>query len=340
MKALSLPALSRHVATARLSAVCSPLLSAALSLAAIAFPLALSAQPVTPAPQPQPLAAPLAAAPYMEEVPFITSPDNVTQEMLRLAQVRAGDHVIDLGSGDGRIVILAAKLHGATGLGVEIVPELVERSIRYAREAGVADKVSFKIQDLFQTDLSAASVITMYLLPDVNLALRPRLLALKPGTRIVSHDWDMGDWKPDQTTEVPVPNKAVGLARSSKIHTWMVPAQIDGAWCGTGALSGWSLRVTQRFQEVVMQLASPQARWRLQGRLSGAALRTAEDLAATNTSSARLPAARWQIQGHGQGHGPSQTLRLQGFDTPASGPSAMPAGSVFQRQGTDGSCRR
>jgi SAM-dependent methyltransferase len=169
------------------------------------------------------LAASAVHAQAGEEVPFITSPDNVTLEMLRLANVGPGDHVIDLGSGDGRIVILAAKRFGATGLGVEIDPRLVEESRRNAREAGVADRVEFREQDLFQTDLGKATVITMYLLPEVNLQLRPRLQALKPGTRIVSHDWDLGDWKPDQTSLVPVPDKQVGLEKSSRVHLWVVP---------------------------------------------------------------------------------------------------------------------
>ena len=166
---------------------------------------------------------PAAAQPSLtEEVPFITSPDNVTLEMLRIANVRAGDHLIDLGSGDGRIVILAAKRFGATGLGVEIDPELVARSQRAAKEAGVADRVEFRVQDLFATDLSKATVVTMYLLPEFNMRLRPSLQALKPGTRVVSHDWDMGDWQPDRTTVLPVPDKAVGREKSSKVHLWTV----------------------------------------------------------------------------------------------------------------------
>ena len=151
-----------------------------------------------------------------EDVPFITSPDNVTLEMLRIANVGASDHVIDLGSGDGRIVILAAKRFGASGLGVEIVPDLVERSVKSARDAGVAPRVEFKVQDLFQTDLAPATVVTMYLLTEVNLQLRPALLALKPGVRVVSHDWDMGDWIPDQTTVLQVPDKKVGMEKSSR----------------------------------------------------------------------------------------------------------------------------
>ncbi|MBK7661603.1 MAG: class I SAM-dependent methyltransferase [Betaproteobacteria bacterium] len=148
-----------------------------------------------------------------EEVPFITTPDEVTVTMLRMAAVTPRDFVIDLGSGDGRIVITAARRYGARGLGVEIVPDLVEKSRESAKRAGVADRALFREQDLFKTDLTAASVITMYLLPEVNLQLRPALLALRPGTRIVSHDWDMGDWKPDRTETIDVPDKAIGLEK-------------------------------------------------------------------------------------------------------------------------------
>ena len=183
-----------------------------------------------------------------DEVPFITSPDNVTLEMLTMAGVKRTDHVLDLGSGDGRIVILAAKRFGATGLGVEIDPSLVRVSIAHAQAAGVAQRAEFREQDLFKTDLSGATVITMYLLPEVNMQLRPSLLALKPGTRLVSHDWDMGDWTPDRTTVLPVPDKKVGREKSSKVHLWVVPARVQGVWCGTGTLLGAALRVTQKFQ--------------------------------------------------------------------------------------------
>jgi hypothetical protein len=205
----------------------------------------------------------------IEEVPFITSPDNVTLEMLRMANVGPGDHVIDLGSGDGRIVITAARRFGATGLGVEIVPDLVRQSLRNAREAGVAERVDFREQDLFKTDLSAATVITMYLLPEVNLQLRPSLLALKPGTRVVSHDWDMGDWKPDQTSIVAVPDKKVGLEKSSKIHLWVVPARVEGLWCGHRLIGGGTLELTQKYQEVDGRLSRRGQVRQGQGRLQG-----------------------------------------------------------------------
>lgn len=210
------------------------------------------------------------------EVPFITSPDNVTLEMLRIAGVRAGDHVIDLGSGDGRIVILAARRFGATGLGVEIDPSLVARSQSSARDAGVADRVQFRVEDLFSTDLSRATVITMYLLPEFNLRLRPSVLALKPGTRIVSHDWDMGDWQPDQTTVLSVPDKVVGREKSSKVHLWIVPAPVQGLWCGAAALRGRSLDLAQRYQVVSGTLADRGRPRSVEGRLRGSTLDVAD----------------------------------------------------------------
>jgi SAM-dependent methyltransferase len=204
-----------------------------------------------------------------EEVPFVTSPDNVTLEMLRLADVGPRDHVIDLGSGDGRIVILAAKRFGASGLGVEIVPDLVRQSLRSARDAGVADRVDFREQDLFQTDLTPATVVTMYLLPEVNLQLRPTLLALRPGTRVVSHDWDMGDWWPDRTTILQVPDKVVGLEKSSKVYLWVVPAKVDGLWCAGGA----SMQVTQKYQQVDARIMDRGAELALTGLVTGNTMR-------------------------------------------------------------------
>lgn len=222
-----------------------------------------------------------------EEVPFITSPDNVTLEMLRMADVRAGDHVIDLGSGDGRIVILAARRFGATGVGVEIDPYLVARSQRAAVEAGVAGSVQFRVEDLFTTDLSPATVITMYLLPEFNLRLRPSLLSLRPGTRIVSHDWDMGDWQPDQSTVVPVPEKAVGLEKASKVHLWVVPARVQGLWCGTGLLRGSAMTLSQRHQEVGGTLSYRHRSRAIAGRMLGASL---------NVSNGRGAELRLEVQ--------------------------------------------
>ncbi|MEO8136933.1 MAG: class I SAM-dependent methyltransferase [Betaproteobacteria bacterium] len=175
----------------------------------------------------------------------MTTPDNVVRSMLDMAGVTARDFVLDLGSGDGRIVITAALRYGARGMGVEIDPALVAQSNENARKAGVADRAKFAEQDLFATDLSRASVITMYLLPDVNLQLRPALLKLAPGTRIVSHDWNMGDWEPDRKVVVDVPDKKLGLKKESTLLFWKIPAMVEGNWA-----SGKRLRMEfrQRYQ--------------------------------------------------------------------------------------------
>jgi SAM-dependent methyltransferase len=217
------------------------------------------------------LAQPLAA--HAEgDVPFVVTPDNVTLAMLELAQVGPQDFVLDLGSGDGRIVILAARRFGASGLGVEIVPELVERSRRNAQLAGVAERARFAEQDLFKTDLSAATVVTMYLLQEVNLQLRPALLALRPGTRVVSHDWDMGDWRPDRSLTVEAPDKPVGKDKRSRLHLWVVPVRATGAWCGTGTWRGAQLQLAQRHQIFDATLSLGNAARLLAGRIDGTRL--------------------------------------------------------------------
>lgn len=181
-----------------------------------------------------------------DEVPFITTPDAVTLAMLELAGVKPSDRLVDLGSGDGRIVITAAKRFGARGLGVEIVPELVAKSRANAQAAGVADRAEFREGDLFALDLASYSVVTMYLLPQVNLQLRDRLFALAPGTRIVSHDWDLGDWRPDRSLRVEAPDKTIGRDKASTVHLWVVPARLSGWWCGTDV----GVLVRQHYQQV------------------------------------------------------------------------------------------
>jgi hypothetical protein len=210
-----------------------------------------------------------------DEVPYVQTPQNVVDAMLDIAGVRGSDFLIDLGSGDGRIVITAAKKFGTRGVGIDYDPYLVERSTRLAREAGVAERVTFVKKDIFDTDLAPASVITMYLLPEVNLALRPRLLAtLKPGTRIVSHDWDMGDWRPDRSLTVDAPDKPVGREKLSRLHLWVVPAHAGGAWCGTGLNHGTRLRLTQKYQAFDATLAVGNSARHLAGRIEGARLRS------------------------------------------------------------------
>jgi SAM-dependent methyltransferase len=169
--------------------------------------------------------------------------------MLRMAEVGPGDTLIDLGSGDGRIVIEAAK-RGARGLGVDLDPSLVKLAIENARKAGVADRARFETRDIFETDLSGASVVAFYLLPDFNAKLMPRLLKLKPGTRIVSHDGGIGAWPPDEKLEMRTPEKSVGLGGLSKVELWIVPADAAGRWTSDlGAHGGpWRFQIAQQFQ--------------------------------------------------------------------------------------------
>jgi len=165
------------------------------------------------------------------DTPYVPTPQVVVDRMLDMAQLKSGETVIDLGSGDGRIMIEAARKYGARGFGVEIDPKLVKISNERALKAGVTDRVKFLQQDLFKTDFHEANVLTLYLLPDVNLALRPKILAeLKPGSRVVSHDYGMGDWHPDAEETIPAPDKKVGARKESQVFMWTVPANVDGEW--------------------------------------------------------------------------------------------------------------
>src|SRR3954463_2316565 len=190
-------------------------------------------------------------------VPYVQTPMEIVERMLRMAEVHTGDYVIDLGSGDGRIVVEAAK-RGARCLGVDLDPNLVNLATRNAQQARVGDKARFEVRDIFETDLSRASVVTMYLLPDFNAKLLPRLLALKPGTRIVSHDGGIGDWPADETLEMKTPEKPVGIGGNSKVELWIVPGKAAGAWSSDlGAHGGvWRMRVAQRYQVLEVQVAA------------------------------------------------------------------------------------
>ncbi len=164
------------------------------------------------------------------DVPYVPTPANVVDAMLKLAGVGPRDFVIDLGSGDGRIVIAAAKQHGAHGFGVDIDQDLVSTARAEARRQGVAGRAQFRTENLFITDISRATVVTMYLYPRLMIQLRPRLFeALKPGSRIVSHDFDMEGWRPDARVTVPVPDKPYGPP-SSEVYLWVIPANAAGTW--------------------------------------------------------------------------------------------------------------
>lgn len=181
------------------------------------------------------------------DVPFVPTEEPVVKAMLDMAEVGAGDVVYDLGSGDGRIVVSAALDYGAQAVGVEIDGGRVALAEQYAIQMGVEHRVCFLQDDLFEVDFSPATVVTMYLLHTVNLDMRPRLLEeLQPGTRIVSHAFDMGDWKPDRRA------RAGGIS----IYLWIVPARIGGTWCWTTA-QGQRYRMTleQRYQHLSGEVA-------------------------------------------------------------------------------------
>ena len=163
--------------------------------------------------------------------PYVVTPDAVVERMLYLAQPKKGERLVDLGSGDGRIVIEAAKRFGARGLGVDIDPRLVKLATENAQRAGVESLTSFEVRDLFETDLRGVGVVTMYLLPEVNLKLLPRLIdQLKPGARIVSHDYDLGPWPFDEMIELALAEKMVGPVGRSRVFLWVVPADARGRW--------------------------------------------------------------------------------------------------------------
>lgn len=220
----------------------------------------------------------LAAQAAEPRVPYVPTPQEVVERMLEIAKVASSDYLIDLGSGDGRIVVTAAKKYGTRGFGVDINPERIREANENAKAAGVLDKVAFYQRDLFATDLSNASVITMYLLPRVNLELRPKLLDLKPGTRIVSHDFSMEDWKPDAHVKMQVKEKYGASGGTSDIYFWVIPAKIAGTWQWDLAIGGksypYQASLAQKFQEITGAAKAASGEARLQNaRLRGERIR-------------------------------------------------------------------
>lgn len=202
------------------------------------------------------------SAPPRLDAPYVASDTEVVDAMLSLAQLRPDDNVIDLGSGDGRILIAAARSNGAHGLGVDIDPARIEEAKRNARAAGVTGLVSFRRQDLFQTPLQEADVLTLYLTAEVNLRLRPRILSqMRPGTRVVSNEFDMGDWHYDERRRVGRTN----------IFLWIVPARVDGSWTLTDNGRTVPLTIEQSFQRF-LGTAGEDGRIE-QGRLQGTRIR-------------------------------------------------------------------
>lgn len=199
-----------------------------------------------------PALSPAAEQHAFADVPYVPTPDAVVEAMLKLAAIGPRDFVVDLGSGDGRLVIAAAKKLGARGFGVEIDGALVAKARDEAQRQGVADRVQFLEQNLFITDFGRATAMTLYLYPQLLMRLRPKFFNdLKPGTRIVSHDFDMEDWRPDGQVTVPVPGKPYGPPRS-EVYLWIVPANAAGAWHWQLPANGipieYELGLTQTFQ--------------------------------------------------------------------------------------------
>ena len=181
------------------------------------------------------------------QVPFITTPEEVVERMLELAGTRADDLVVDLGSGDGRIVIIAARKFGARGLGIELDQRLVEKSRANARAAGVADRVSFVQGDVLTADISKASVVTVYLLPGLIGQLQQRFTGeLRPGTRIVSHAFGMTGWTPDRSGMIRLSKAHRGQGDESRLFLWVVPADVRGLWQGDGK----RFRIEQDYQKI------------------------------------------------------------------------------------------
>lgn len=179
-----------------------------------------------------------------KDVIWVPTPDEVVDRMLNMAQTKAEDYVIDLGAGDGKIAIAAAKKFGARSLGIEYNPLMVKLAQSNAKAAGVLGKAQFVQGDIFVTDFTQATVLTLYLLPVLNMKLRPQILALRPGTRVVAHAFNMEDWEPDETSDVD----------GRRVFFWIVPARVSGRWAlelfGDGGSEKVGVRLDQRFQKI------------------------------------------------------------------------------------------
>ncbi|MCL2075450.1 MAG: methyltransferase domain-containing protein [Betaproteobacteria bacterium] len=193
-----------------------------------------------------------------KDVVWVPTPQALVDSMLDMAKVTSSDYVIDLGSGDGRLVITAAK-RGATALGIEYNPDLVELARRAAMKEGVGARATFKKADIFESDFSQATVITLFLLSSLNLQLRPTILDMKPGTRVVSNSFDMGEWEPDQTKTLEEPSAW------HTAHLWIVPAKVDGTW----KLDDGQISFVQTFQNVAGTMTIGGEIMELTGKLDG-----------------------------------------------------------------------
>jgi SAM-dependent methyltransferase len=240
------------------------------------------------------------------DVEYVPTPHKVVGEMLQLLAVKPSDIVYDLGCGDGRVVITAAKRYKARGVGIDIDPQRIRESRANARRAGVANRVKFLQQDLFETDIREASVIALYLLPDLNRKLRPKLLsALRPGTRVASHDFDMGNWHPDKVIYVN------GPAYEHTVYYWVIPANVDGAWqmsvpSPTGERR-YLLRIQQQYQEVRGTMNAEG-----EAILISNAILTGDHLRFTATTGIRGEEVRMSFDGHVSNDAMRGSVEVQG----------------------------
>ena len=222
-----------------------------------------------------------------EEVPYVQTPLLLVRRMLQMAEVTPRDVLWDLGSGDGRIVIAAAKDFGARAVGYEIDPVLIRESRVLARKAGVASKTQFLERDLFELAFSQPSVVTLYLLPEYNAKLKPLLLAqMRPGSRVVSHEWDMGDWLADETLLFPAPDKPHGTKKEYRVMLWVIPALASGRWRITLAnrREAVEIAIEQHYQAVTATANRGKVLW---SSLRGNALSVAW----------QVGSARWLLRG-------------------------------------------
>lgn len=193
------------------------------------------------------------------DVVYVPTPQALVDRMLVMAEVKSTDFVMDLGCGDGRMVVTAAKTYGTRGYGVDINPERIDEANANAKKAGVTDKVEFEVANLFEQSMAKADVLTMYLLPEINLKLRPKILSeMKPGSRVVSHAFNMADWKPD----------GQGRVAGKEIYLWYVPAKVQGKWKVQGE-TDLSFDLTQQFQNVTGTVTNNGKLSKVTGKLKG-----------------------------------------------------------------------
>ena len=251
--------------------------------------------------------------PVKDAGPYVPSPQSVVSDMLRYAEVGPSDFLIDLGSVDGRIVLTAAKIFGARGFGVEIKEDLVRRSNEAAQKEGLADRVKFLKQDLFKTDMSQATVITMYLLPDtVNLLKDKFLSELKPGTRIVSHDYPLTGWIPEKYVQMDLEDKVqISGVTTTLIYLYMVPAKVAGRWSA-------QMPAAVSKQPATLQLKQQLTRVSGSARLDGKDVPLEDVKLRGDRLSFRLPGRRGEFSGQVKGSSIEGVMENGGAKTPWS----------------------